>query len=125
MLTILDKLPGKRKCTDLPNLLQHILIGQIYIGASVAQWSERSPFTPEAADPIPRENFPNVTRTTVNRNRTRIQCSIHAKRASQHSAEISGFSPGAPVSFDRKLTGWVRTQLGKQISIVAKIASLG
>ena len=63
-------------------------------GASVAQWSERSPFTSEAAGSILSENFLNVTRT---------QCFTHVKRASQHSAESRGFSPGAPVSSHRKV----------------------
>ncbi len=63
-------------------------------GASVAQWSERSPFTYEAAGSILRENFLNVTRT---------QCSTHVKRFSQHSAESRGFSPGAPVSSHREV----------------------
>ncbi len=56
-------------------------------GASVAQWSERSPFTSEVADSILRENFLNVTRT---------QCSTHVKRVSQ-------FSPGTPVSSHREV----------------------
>ena len=63
-------------------------------GASVAQWSERSPFTSEVAGSILRENFLNVTRT---------QCFTHVKRVSQHSAESRGFSPGAPVSSLRKV----------------------
>ncbi len=50
----------------------------------LAQWSERSPFTSEAAGSILRENFLNVTRN---------QCSNHVKRVSQHSAESRGFSP--------------------------------
>ncbi len=60
----------------------------------MAQWSERSPFSSEAAGPILRENVLNVTRT---------QCSTHVKRVSQHSAESRGFSPGAPVSSHRKV----------------------
>ncbi len=36
-----------------------------HIGASVAQWSERSPFTSETAGSILRENFLNVTRTSA------------------------------------------------------------
>ena len=67
---------------------------EIFGGASVAQWSERSPFTFEAAGSILRENFLNVTRT---------QCFTHVKRVSQHSAESRGFSPGAPVSSHRKV----------------------
>ncbi len=63
-------------------------------GASVAQWSDHSPFTSEAAGSILRENFFNVTRT---------QCSTHAKRVSQHSAESRGFSPGATVSSHREV----------------------
>ncbi len=60
---------------------------QYYIrGASVAQWSERSPFTSEAAGSILRENFLNVTRT---------QYAAHVRRVSQHSAESRGFSPRA------------------------------
>ncbi len=62
--------------------------------ASVAQWSERSPFTPEVAGSILNENFLNVTRT---------QYSTHVKRVSQlHSAESRGFSPGTPVSSHRE-----------------------
>jgi hypothetical protein len=57
--------------------------------ASVAQWSERSPFTSEDAGSILSENILNVNRT---------QCT-HVKRVSQHSAESRGFSPGA--SFHR------------------------
>ncbi len=60
----------------------------------MAQWSERSPFTSEAAGPILKENFLNVTRT---------QRFTHAKRVSQHSAESRGFSPGAPVSSHREV----------------------
>ena len=63
-------------------------------GASVAQWSERSPFTSEVAGSILSENFLNVTRT---------QCSTHVKRVSQHSAESRGFSPGTPVSSHREV----------------------
>ena len=55
----------------------------------VAQWSERSPFTSEAAGSILRENFLNVTRT---------QCSTRVKKVSQHSAE-SRFSPGGEKRF--------------------------
>ncbi len=69
-----------------------------FVAGASTKWSERSPFTSEAAGSILRENFLNVTRT---------QCSTHAKRVSQHSAEIRGFSPGAPVSSHRKLTGCV------------------
>ena len=64
------------------------------VGASVAQWSVRSPFTSEVAGSILSENFLNVTRT---------QCSTHAKRVSQHSAESRGFSPGTPVSSHREV----------------------
>ena len=64
------------------------------VGASVAQWSERSPFTSEAAGSILRENFLNFTRA---------QCSTHVKRVSQHSAESRGFSPGAPVSSHKEV----------------------
>ncbi len=60
----------------------------------MAQWSERSPFTSEAAGPILSEDFLNVTRA---------QCSTHVKRVSQHSAESHGFSPGAPVSSHREV----------------------
>ncbi len=63
------------------------------IGASVAQWSERSPFTSEVAGSLLSENFLNVTRA---------QCSTHVKRVSQHSAESRGFSPGTPVSSHRE-----------------------
>ena len=63
-------------------------------GASVAQWSERSPFTSEVAGSILSENFPNVTRT---------QYSANVRRVSQHSAESRGFSPGAPVSSHREV----------------------
>ncbi len=58
------------------------------VGALVAQWSERSPFTSEVAGSILSENFLNVTRT---------QCSIHVKRVGQRSAESRGFSQGVPV----------------------------
>ncbi len=67
---------------------------RIYPGASVAQWSERSPFTSEVAGLILSENFLIVTRT---------QCSTHVKRVSQHSTESRGFSPGAPVSSHREV----------------------
>ncbi len=60
----------------------------------MAQWSVRSPFTSEVAGSILSENFLNVTRT---------QCSTHAKRASQHSAESRGFSPGTPVSSHKEV----------------------
>ncbi len=62
-------------------------------GATVAQWSERSPFTSEVAG-ILSENVLNVTRT---------QCPTYVKRVSQHSAESRGFSPGAPVSSHREV----------------------
>ena len=64
------------------------------VGASVAQWSERSPFTSEVAGPILSENDLNVTQT---------QCSTHVKRVSPHSAESRGFSPGTPVSSHREV----------------------
>ena len=64
------------------------------VGASVAQWSERSPFTSKVAGSIRRENFLNVTRA---------QCSTHVKRVSQHSAESRGFSPGVPFSSHREV----------------------
>ena len=57
--------------------------------ASVAQLSERSPFTSEAAGSILRENFLNVTRT---------KSFTYVKTVSQHSAQSRGFSPGAPVN---------------------------
>ena len=60
----------------------------------MAQWSERSPFTSEVAGSILSENVLNVARR---------QCSTHVKRASQHSAESRGFSPGAPVSSHREV----------------------
>ena len=62
--------------------------------ASVAQWSERSPFTSQVAGSILSENVLNVTR---------IQRSTQVKRVSQHSAESRGFSPGAPVSSHREV----------------------
>ena len=62
------------------------------VGASVAQWSVRSPFTSEVAGSILSENFLNVTRS---------QCSTHVKRVGQHSAESRGFSPGTAVSSHR------------------------
>ena len=61
---------------------------------TVAQSSERSPFTSEVAGSIPRENILNVTRS---------QCSTHVKRVSQHSAESRRFSPGTPVSSHREV----------------------
>ena len=64
------------------------------VRASVAQWSERSPFTSEVAGSILSENVLNVTLT---------QCSTHVKRVSQHSAESRGSSPGAPVSSSREV----------------------
>ena len=63
-------------------------------GASVAQWSERSPFTSEVACSILSENSLNVTRT---------QCSTHVKKVCQRSAESRGFSPGTPVSSHREV----------------------
>ncbi len=57
-------------------------------------WSERSPFTSEAAGSILTENFLNVTRAL---------CSTHVKRVSQHSAESRRFSPGTPDSSHRKV----------------------
>ncbi len=74
----------------------------------MAQWSERSPFTSEAAGSILSENFLNVTRA---------QCSTHVKRVSQHSAESRGFSPGTPVSSHRKLTGWVRINTAREVNL--------
>ncbi len=72
----------------------HSCFAWLKIGASVAQWSERSPFTSEVSGSILRENFLNVTRT---------QCSLHVKRVSQHFAESRGFSPGAPVSSHKEV----------------------
>ena len=63
-------------------------------GASVAQWSVRSPSTSEVAGSILSENFLNVART---------QCSTRVKRVSQHSAESRGFSPGTLVSSHREV----------------------
>ena len=63
-------------------------------GASVAQWSERSPFTSEVAGSILSENFLNVTQT---------QCCTHVKKVCQRSAESRGFSPGTPVSSHREV----------------------
>ncbi len=60
----------------------------------MALWSERSPFTSEVAGSIFSVNVFNVTRT---------QCSTHAKRVSQHSAESRRFSPGAPVSSHKEV----------------------
>ena len=67
----------------------------------MAQWSERSPFTSEAAGSILRENFLNVART---------QFSTHVKRVSQHSAESRGFSLGAPVSSQSSTRNCVGTR---------------
>ena len=36
------------------------------------------------------------------------------KRVGQHSAESRGFSPGAPVSSHRELTGWVRINTDRE-----------
>ena len=66
----------------------------LYKIPTVAQWSERSPFTSKVAGSILSENFLNVTRA---------QCSTHVKRVSQHSAESRGFSPGTPVSSHREV----------------------
>ena len=74
-------------------------------GASVAQWSERSPFTSEVTGSILSENFLNATRS---------QCSTNVKRVSQHSAESRGFSPGTSVSSHRELTGWVRINTDRE-----------
>ncbi len=51
----------------------------------VSQWSERSPFTSEAAGSILSENVLNVTRT---------QCSTCMKGFSQHCAESRGVFSG-------------------------------
>ena len=72
----------------------HVELSRVKSGASVAQWSGRSPFTSEVAGSILSENFLNVTRA---------QCSTHVKRVSQHSAESRGFSPSAPVSSHREV----------------------
>ncbi len=71
----------------------------------MVQWSERSPFTSEVAGSILSENVLDVTRS---------QCSTHAKRVSQHSAESRGFSPGTPVSSHKELTGWVRINTDRE-----------
>ena len=60
----------------------------------MAQWSERSPFISEVAGSILSEDVLNVTRA---------QCSTHARRLSQRSAESRGFSRGSPVSFHREV----------------------
>ena len=72
----------------------HAGMNACWNGASVAQWSERSPFTSEVAGSILSENFLDVTRS---------QCSTHVKRVSQHSAESRGFFPGTPVFFHREV----------------------
>ena len=77
-------------------------------GASVAQWSEHSPFTPEAASSILRENFLNVTRT---------QCSTHVKRVSQHSAESRGFLRALQFPPTGKLTGCVRINTAREVNL--------
>ncbi len=71
-----------------------MLYTKLYTPPSVAQWSERSPFTSEVAGSILSENVLNVTRA---------QYSTHVKRVSQHSAESRGFSPGTPVSSHREV----------------------
>ncbi len=76
------------------------------VGASVAQWSERSPFTSKAAGSILRENVLNVTRA---------QCFTHVKRISQHSAESRGFSPALRFPPTGKLTGWVRINTAREV----------
>ena len=68
-------------------------------GASVAQWSKRSPFTSEVAGSILSENFLNVTRT---------QCSTHVKKVCQRSAESRGFFRALRFPPTGKLTGWAR-----------------
>ncbi len=60
----------------------------------MVQWSERSPFTSEVVGSILSENFLNATR---------VQCSTHVKRVSQHSADSRGFSLGTPVSSHREV----------------------
>ncbi len=68
---------------------------------SVAKWSERSPYTSVVAGSM--LSAQNVL------NGTQIQCSTHAKRVCQHSAESRGFSPGTPVSSHRECVdsvGW-------------------
>ena len=77
---------------------------QIGEGASVAQWSERSPFTSKVVGLILNKNFLNVTRA---------HCSTHVKRVCQYSAESRGFSPGTPVS----LTGWVRINTVRKVNV--------
>ena len=91
--------------------------GLFLIGASVAEWSDRSPFT-SVTGSILSENVLNVTRT---------QYRTHVKRVSQHSAESRGFSPGAPVSSHKEVDsmGWDKHRQGSKISIVVKIASQG
>ncbi len=74
---------SEKRTKSYPFLYYSIYITYYYIGASVAQWSERSPFTSEAAGSILRENFLSVTRT---------QCFTHVKRVSQHSAYIYIYS---------------------------------
>ena len=73
----------------------------------MAQWSDRLLFTSEVASSILSGNFLKVTR---------IQCSTHVKRVSQHSAESRGFSPGAPQFHPTgKLTGWVRINTDSEV----------
>ena len=75
-------------------------------GASVAQWSERSPFTSEVACSILSENVLNVTRA---------QCPSHVQRVSQHSAESRGFFRALRFPPTGKLTGWVRTSTDREV----------
>ena len=70
-------------------------------GASMAQWSERSPFNSEVAGSILSENVVSVIRT---------ECSTHVKGVSQG---LSLFSPGAPVSSHKRVESVDRVgQLG-------------
>ena len=84
----------------------------------MAQWSERSPCTSE----IPGSLMLLVKFLNV----SRAQCSTHAKRVTQHSAESRGFSSSAPVSPHKEVdrVGWEKHTWSSKISIIVKISCL-
>ena len=73
----------------------------IYIfGASVAQWSERSPFTSEVAGSILSENFLNVTRAS--------SPVLYSCESVNTLPKVVGFLWALRFPPTGKLTGWVR-----------------
>ncbi len=74
-----------------------------FLGASVAQWSERWPFTSEVAGPIPSENILNPTAPFV------------GKELVNTLPKVVGFLRALRFPPTGKLTGWVRINTDRKV----------